>query len=250
MCILSDNLYSSFISLPERTICSTRLWSKDSHARSTRLSNLHPHKVYSRLSCQVQWRLCGCPDRFHMWGRRIVAWIYLLFWFVPWKNMEYERLAILTSSSKQRKKLYRKALSDRETVDWGRGYILRKRIVIFYSPFFPTRASHSHLHFCISGRDCGEVLTTANGLANNASARCRGDTTYGGTNCIGTCDPGFIGAPTTFVCQMSGVWAPTTNMSCLREWSFCKWAKSREDNSIYIYIFTCAYLCDWQHVSK
>lgn len=67
------------------------------------------------------------------------------------------------------------------------------------------------------GRDCGRTLTTTNGLHPNATARCRGDTTFGGKSCPGVCNVGFNGSQFEFICQKTGVWTPRAgSMACDR----------------------------------
>lgn len=54
-----------------------------------------------------------------------------------------------------------------------------------------------------SGVNCGRTIS---GLPGNSSARCRGRTTYTGTNCTASCNAGFVGGSTSYYCSASGNW--------------------------------------------
>ena len=58
---------------------------------------------------------------------------------------------------------------------------------------------------------CGRTIP---GLNQFATARCRGDTSFGGDNCVASCLPGYDGPIATYVCNAQGQWKSPFPISC------------------------------------
>ena len=62
-----------------------------------------------------------------------------------------------------------------------------------------------------SSVQCGRSIPT---LPANAEAKCRGDTSYRGDDCVARCKPGFSGGVTTYECSSAGFWFTRQPLTC------------------------------------